>query len=74
MQARWRAEFLRDLEARPPRYVVVTRNDHWWWAPGERSSEQLLDDFPEWKAWIRARTRLEREIGRFLVYRLESEE
>jgi hypothetical protein len=27
-----------------------------------------------WKAWIRERTRLEREIGRFLVYRLESEE
>ena len=74
MQSRWRAEFLRDLEARPPRYVVVTRNDHWWWAPGERSSEQLLDDFPEWKAWIRERTRLEGEVGRFLVYRVESEE
>jgi hypothetical protein len=69
MQRRWRAEFLRDLAQDPPRYVVITRDDHWWWAPEQRSSEQLLDDFPEWKRFVEERYALERRIGRFLVLR-----
>jgi len=69
LQERWRTEFIEDQERNRPVYVAVVRDDHWWWAPGERSSEELLDDFPEWKARIARDYRLERTIGRFLVYR-----
>jgi hypothetical protein len=69
MQLSWRAEFIRDVNARKPRYVAVVQNDNWWWAPEERTSEELLDDFPEWKALLQRRYRLEQTIGRFLVYR-----
>jgi len=70
MQQRWRQEFLRDVNDRPPRYVAVVRNDNWWWAPGEQTSDKLLDDFPEWKQFLGDRYRLDGTIGRFLVYRL----
>jgi hypothetical protein len=69
MQQRWRREFMRNVVDREPRYVVVVREDNWWWAPGQQTSEQLLDDFPEWKAFIEDHYALERNIGRYLVYR-----
>jgi 4-amino-4-deoxy-L-arabinose transferase-like glycosyltransferase len=69
MQLRWRSEFVRDVDERKPRYVAVIQHDNWWWAPEERTSEELLDDFPEWKALLRRRYQLEQTIGRFLVYR-----
>jgi hypothetical protein len=72
MQLRWRAEFMLDMERQPPSYVAVVRQDHWWWAPDERSSEELLDDFPEWKRVIERDYRLEQTIGRFLIYRRTS--
>lgn len=69
MQRRWRAEFLKDLETRPPAYIAVVRGDRWWWAPEERTSEELLDDFPEWKALIADQYTPDRTLGRFLVFR-----
>jgi hypothetical protein len=69
MQEAWRAEFLRDVRERRPRYVGVVRGDAWWWAPDEKTSEQLLDDFPEWKEYLGEHYELERTIGRFLLYR-----
>ena len=69
MQQRWRAEFIDDLARRPPAYIAVVRGDRWWWAPDEKTSEQLLDDFPEWKALIDRHYALEQVIGRFLVFR-----
>ncbi|HEX9798685.1 MAG TPA: glycosyltransferase family 39 protein [Thermoanaerobaculia bacterium] len=72
LQRRWRAEFLAELARRAPSYVTVTTGDDWWWAPGRQTSEQLLDDFPEWKRFVAAGYRLETRIGRFLVYRREA--
>ena len=69
MQRRWRAEFVADVTARPPAYVAVVSEDRWWWAPEERSSEELLADFPEWRAIIDRDYELEQRIGRFLIYR-----
>jgi hypothetical protein len=69
MQRRWRAEFMRDMAERKPRYVAVVQHDDWWWAPGQQSSEELLDDFPEWKVYLRRSYQLEQTIGRFQVYR-----
>lgn len=69
MQQRWREEFMNDMEVRQPKYVAVVRDDNWWWAPEEKTSEQLLEDFPEWKALIRNRYTLEHTVGRFLIYR-----
>ena len=70
MQLRWRAEFLDDVTLRPPTYIVVVRQDNWWWAPEEQTSEQLLDDFLEWKRIIERDYTHEHTIGRFLIYRL----
>ncbi len=72
MQQRWRDEFVRDMQRRRPSYVAVVKDDHWWWAPDERSSEQLLDDFPEWQRIIQHEYTLEQTIGRFLIYRRTS--
>ena len=69
MQLEWRKEFMQDMERRQPKYVAVVRNDNWWWAPGEKTSEQLLEDFAEWKAFIQKNYVLEHTVGRFLVYR-----
>ncbi len=69
MQQRWRAEFVADIERRQPAYVAVVQRDNWWWAPDEQTSEQLLDDFPEWKGLIARDYALETTIGRFLIYR-----
>jgi hypothetical protein len=69
MQRRWRAEFLDGVARRPPAYIAVARGDHWWWAPEEKTSEQLLDDFPEWKAIIDRNYVHETTIGQFLLFR-----
>lgn len=69
MQQRWRLEFLRDVRLRMPRFVVVTTRDRWWWAPGELSSEELLDDFPAWKRLIEHNYISETHVGRFHVHR-----
>jgi hypothetical protein len=69
MQQRWRAEFLSDMTRRPPAYIAVVRGDRWWWAPEERTSEELLNDFPEWKALIEQHYALDHTIGRYLVFR-----
>ncbi len=69
MQQRWRAEFVGDIERRQPPYVAVVQHDNWWWAPDKQTSEELLDDFPEWKHMIERDYALETTIGRFLVYR-----
>ncbi len=69
MQERWRAEMVADVSARPPAYIAVVRDDHWWWSPEEQSSEELLRDFPAFKALIDSRYAHERTIGRYLIYR-----
>jgi hypothetical protein len=69
MQRRWRQEFMHDMVQRQPRYVAVVQDDNWWWAPEERTSEELLNDFPEWKEFIQNNYVHEHTIGRFLIYR-----
>jgi hypothetical protein len=68
MQQRWRQEFMRAVALGQPRYIVVVTKDNWWWAPEQKTSEELLDDFPEWKAFIEDKYTLEHTIGRFRIY------
>ena len=68
MQRRWRQEFMNDMVQRRPEYIAVVKDDNWWWAPNQQTSEQLLDDFPEWKEFIQRNYTLEHTIGRFLIY------
>ena len=56
------------MSLRQPRYIIVVTNDNWWWAPEQKTSEELLDDFPEWKAFIEDNYTLEGTIGRFRIY------
>ena len=68
LQQKWRQEFMNDMIQKRPKYVAVVRNDNWWWAPDNKSSEELLNDFPEWKSFIDIHYRLEHTIGKFLLY------
>jgi len=68
MQQRWRKEFMQAMSLRQPKYIVVVTKDNWWWAPEKKTSEELLDDFPEWKAFIEDNYTLEDTIGRFRIY------
>ncbi len=69
MVKRWRAEFVQQMELRQPAYVAVVHQDRWWWAPEERTSDQLLDEFPEWKQIVERDYTPDRTIGRFVIYR-----
>ncbi len=69
MQERWREEFMAAMRSMRPRFIVVTRGDRWWWAPAERTSEELIDDFPAFRDLIAQRYERDREIGKYLVYR-----
>lgn len=69
MQERWRAEFLDAVDRQRPPYVVVVTGDHWWWAPGRQTSEELLDEFPAWRDRIRRDYALEHRAGRLEIYR-----
>jgi hypothetical protein len=68
MQQRWRKEFMQAMSLRQPKYIVVVTKDNWWWAPEQKTSEELLDGFPEWKAFIEDNYTLEDTIGRFRIY------
>jgi len=69
MQRRWREEFMASVRQDRPPFVAVAQRDAWWWAPGEQTSEELLDDFPEWKSFLEQDFVLDRTIGRYLVLR-----
>lgn len=73
MQLGWRRELLADLDEHEPRYLTVVRDDNWWWAPDELTSEELLRDFAELESLIRDRYVHEIDIGRFRVYRIATE-
>lgn len=69
LQESWRREFVDAIGDQRPPYVAVVTGDHWWWTPGERTSEELLEEFPAWSALLSRDYRLERTIGRFEIYR-----
>jgi hypothetical protein len=69
MQQRWRREFMESMHQTPPAFIAVVNDDHWWWAPENKSSRELLDEFPEWKAFIQEHYRQEKQIGRFDLFR-----
>ncbi len=71
MQLRWREEFMRDLKKNTPAYIAVVRDDDWWWSPERMTSQQLLNDFPDWKSFIHDHYVLEHEIGRIMIFRHE---
>jgi hypothetical protein len=69
MQQRWRREFVEDVAREAPPYIAVVRDGGWWWAPGRRSSDALLADFPAFRSLLEARYERDIEIGRFVLYR-----
>jgi len=69
MQQRWRKEFMQDMHSTPPAYIAIVHDDNWWWSPGQQTSWELLDEFPEWKQFILANYTTQTRIGRFEVFR-----
>jgi len=70
MQQGWREEFMHSMLSSPPVYIAVVQKDNWWWAPGQQTSWQLLDEFPEFKAFLFDRYAEVHRIGRFVIFRL----
>ena len=69
MQQGWREEFMQSMLSSPPVYIAVVQKDNWWWAPGQQTSWQLLDEFPEFKAFLFDQYAEEHRIGRFVIFR-----
>ena len=74
MQRAWQREFLADLHRHAPPYIAVTQEDAWWWAPGERTSFELVDEVPGFRSLLEGRYVEAGEVGRFLIYRLRGSE
>ena len=69
IQRRWRIEFIERVSSAAPPFVLVVRDGGWWWAPGKRGSDELLDDFPEFRRLLGESYERDVEIGRFVIYR-----
>jgi hypothetical protein len=69
LQHKWREEFMRDLAAKPPRYVLLTTDDHLWLLPKAESSIDQLKRFPEFDSLLRADYSVDTTIGSFRILR-----
>jgi hypothetical protein len=69
LQQRWRVEFMRDLALRPPRYVLITNDDHIWTMPHGEPSTIQRKRFPEFDAWVTANYAIDTTIGSYEIYR-----
>ena len=68
----WRAEFLRDVQARPPELFLIMRNDKIPWATGRKDdSTKQLAEWGELARWVSANYREETEIEDFTILRLK---
>jgi len=62
----YRAEAMAGLTARPPVYIIVGIN---WWT--SKSRAEVLEDFPEFSAFLNNKYRYERSFGAIDLYRLD---
>ncbi len=67
--AAWRQEFLNDLDAHPPRLVLVLRNDFIPWATGTPTdSSTQMRQWPTLQSWLSTHYERETEIEDFAIY------
>jgi len=65
----WHDELLHDLRSRPPRYIIVARNDQVYFITlTEQDSEQYLRSFPALAEYISRNYRPVKDFVNFVVY------
>lgn len=69
LQLKWRAEMMRDLVARPPKFILWTTTDHLWLLPNAESSKDQVKRFPEFERFVNDRYILDTVIGGFEILR-----
>lgn len=69
LQLRWREEIMRDLAAKPPRFILWTTTDNLWLLPNAESSKDQVKRFPEFERLTRDRYELDTVIGGFEILR-----
>ena len=69
IQVGWRKEFMHDMAAEPPRYVLITNDDHIWTLPHGEPSTLQRKRFPEFDAWVSANYAIDTTIGSYEIYK-----
>jgi hypothetical protein len=65
----WHDELLHDLRSRPPRFIIVARNDQVYFITlTEQDSEQYLRSFPALAEYISRNYRPVKDFVNFVVY------
>ncbi|OGO49807.1 MAG: hypothetical protein A2148_07465 [Chloroflexi bacterium RBG_16_68_14] len=66
----WREEFMRDIQATPPRFFAVARGDRQPWLAGtsQTSDEHVRDSFPELQRFLESQYVLVLDLDLFLLY------
>jgi hypothetical protein len=67
LQLKWRAEMIRELQAKPPKFILWTTTDNLWLLPNAESSKDQVKRFPEFEQFVRDRYTLDTAIGGFEV-------
>jgi 4-amino-4-deoxy-L-arabinose transferase-like glycosyltransferase len=70
-KARWRQEFMADIRADPPRYLLVVCNDQHPWTTGrnEDSYQIMMTDFAVLARFVSEHYELETTIRNYRIYR-----
>jgi hypothetical protein len=69
LQLAWREEFMRDMIANPPKYLMWTTTDHLWLLPGGESSKEQVKRFPEFEQFVKQSYEADTVIGAFEILR-----
>jgi hypothetical protein len=69
LQLRWREEMMRDLKAKPPKFILWTTTDNLWLLPNAESSRDQVKRFPEFEQFVKTGYVLDTTIGGFEILR-----
>ena len=71
LQERWRKEFLRDLQATPPKYFIIEDDDFptYMGLAEDKTSLEIFEEFLELSRWVKRNYYLEGRIENFWLFR-----
>jgi hypothetical protein len=69
LQLRWREEMMRDLQAKPPKFILWTTTDNLWLLPNAESSKDQVKRFPKFEHFVNSGYMLDTTIGGFEILR-----
>jgi hypothetical protein len=69
LQLRWREEMMRDLQTKPPKFILWTTTDNLWLLPNAESSKDQVKRFPKFEHFVNSGYVLDTTIGGFEILR-----